>query len=153
MLGEGELPPGSVSGKNSWEGKGTAQGSSALWPLPSASFGSEMLGSSCDVAGFPSTARLRPPPSMRGKDLMVSRGRLPNLTHRFDTFHTSLCSSNTPGSCWTVFSAGGNPGSCPFHPIVGRAVSRIFPQYFDFIKEQTAGATVENATQGSVLRP
>lgn len=153
MLGEGELPPGSVSGKNSWEGKGTAQGSSALWPLPSARSAARCL---VPVVTWPGSHRLpvcAPTPSMRGKDLMVSRGRLPNLTHRFDTFHTSLCSNNTPGSWWTVFSAGGNPGSCPFHPIVGRAVSRIFPQYFDFIKEQTAGATVENATQGSVLRP
>lgn len=55
MLGEGELLPGSVSGKN-YLGKGVkcARLRPLLWPLQSTSrFGREMLGSSCYVAGLP----------------------------------------------------------------------------------------------------
>lgn len=51
-----------------------------------------------------------------------------------------------------VFSTCGNPGSCPFHPIVGRAVSHIFSTVIWFHLRTTAGATVGKATQGSMLR-
>lgn len=51
-----------------------------------------------------------------------------------------------------VFSRGGNPGSCPFPPTVGRAVLHTVPAVLWCHWRTTAGATFGNATQGSMLR-